>query len=1290
MKLKANRLTAAVLTASALTITGCLPEVPYLDRDVRDDVFYFVMPDRFENGDLSNDLGGLSGDKYIHGFDLFSKGMYHGGDMVGLESRLDYLKDLGITAIWMTPILKNQAVQGSPEDFSSAYHGYWTLDFTQIDPHLGSNDDLQSLIDAAHERNMKVYFDIITNHTADVIKYEECHDADGISNGKPCSYVSLEEKANGNGLTPFVPAGMENAKVPEWLNDPQYYNNQGDSTFSGENSIYGDFSGLDDLDTTQPAVVEGMIDIFKNIVSEFKPDGFRIDTVKHVNIEFWQQFSPAIMEHAKSEGIPNFFMFGEVYDGNPQFLSQFTTVGKLPSVLDFGIQGAASSVFANNGGTHALSNLFAQDDVYSDADSDASLLMNFGGNHDMGRIGMFINNGNPLASDDEKLARAKLFNAFMFFARGISVIYYGDEQGFTGDGGDQDAREDMFPSMVDIYNDNDLIGTNATTAVSNFDPEHPLYQAIADYAEVYKAHRTLRYGVQVNRYSEDGGLYAFSRVDEDNREYLVVFNADTSNRSLTLPATANLYKPVVGTDKVKADAEGNITLDIAALDFAIYQAASPARKSPKSNFTLTGVPDGAAVAGRVDLSLELEEALSVLPTYTATFEASTDGGLSYTTLATDRTAPYRLFWQTGDLADGTDVIVRATLDNGQGKTTTSQLSMIIDSRVPETVTVDYENGNLRDSLYVADHNGGLQGPIALDNGTFTFNWDEDDDSQLLVFVNQNGDEFAIDKPVQITRSNIVALSEENAEGNLQAYVYVNNAGDVAKEDNDTGFLATELPLDAGAPAPLGDDLNVRGGLNGWGTDAMTYVGNQTYKAQIVVDKGDVEFKFADSTWSTVNIGGRVSEYGLVRGSNPGNLTNHFDERALYNFYLVSTELEGNPVILHFINKEVGPVGETLFVKGSLNGWSNDTPLAYIGNNTYETTIALTAGDYQFKLANSDWSWERVIADGQADLDVAETVVTSGANIALNAQYDANYTFSYLYDETLTVSSDYVSPDEPALQVVFKKPDNWGDAINIYFWEAATTETPAWPGIAMADLGDGWFGFTFNEGSNAANVIFNDGANQTANLYRDKNGCYVDAAWQDSCPPYLGDSEPVDTLSVRFEAPADWANVNVYYWNTAPVTATVDWPGVAATPLYGNWWTFEFPEGVTAANVIFNNGSGAQTGDLYREGDGCYGFDTATWSDDCTVSMTVYFEKPADWGTALNTYFFNATAPSPAWPGNAMTDLGSNWYSYAFPDGVFAANVIFNDGANQTADLYREGDGCYDLATDAWSDTCAHP
>ena len=103
------------------------------------------------------------------------KGFYHGGDIDGLVSQLDYIEGLGTTAIWLTPAFKNRPVQGVEPDISAGYHGYWITDFTQIDPHLGTNDDLRTLVDEAHARGIKVFFDIITNHTADVIGYAGGH-----------------------------------------------------------------------------------------------------------------------------------------------------------------------------------------------------------------------------------------------------------------------------------------------------------------------------------------------------------------------------------------------------------------------------------------------------------------------------------------------------------------------------------------------------------------------------------------------------------------------------------------------------------------------------------------------------------------------------------------------------------------------------------------------------------------------------------------------------------------------------------------------------------------------------------------------------------------------------------------------------------------------------------------------------------------------------------------------------------------------------------------------------------
>lgn len=298
---------------------------PYSQRDITDEVFYFVLPDRFYNANANNDLGADINDKKRvisrGGFDKTNKGMYHGGDLQGLTEKLPYLDEMGVTAIWLTPILRNKAVQAG----SSGYHGYWILDFTEIDPHFGTNGDLKTFIDKAHQRNIKVFFDIIANHTADVIKYKECHGDDGLGwlitsqekdKNSGCPYISLAELDQGKHYTIIIPKGEEQLKSPAWLNDTKYYHNQGDSTWQGESSQNGDFAGLDDIKTEDPVVVNGFIDIYNKIIDEFKPDGFRIDTMKHVNIEFWQQFSPALIKHAKQQGINNFFMFGEVYSAD--------------------------------------------------------------------------------------------------------------------------------------------------------------------------------------------------------------------------------------------------------------------------------------------------------------------------------------------------------------------------------------------------------------------------------------------------------------------------------------------------------------------------------------------------------------------------------------------------------------------------------------------------------------------------------------------------------------------------------------------------------------------------------------------------------------------------------------------------------------------------------------------------------------------------------------------------------------------------------------------------------------
>ncbi|WP_066646701.1 MULTISPECIES: alpha-amylase family glycosyl hydrolase [Sphingomonas] len=579
----------------------------YRARLPEDEVIYFVLPDRFENGDPANDKGGLSGDRLTTGFDPAAKGFYHGGDLKGLIKRLDYIQHLGVTAIWVGPIFKNKPVQGPPGNESSGYHGYWITDFTQVDPHLGSNTDFKALVDAAHARGIKIYMDIIVNHTADVIKYRECvpdrncpyrSKADfpfsrrggvtgpainpafaGDAVQTPDNFAKLTDPSYA--YTPYLPKGEEHAKTPDWLNDMTLYHNRGDSVWTGESVTYGDFSGLDDVATEHPKVVAGMIDIFGDWIDRFGIDGFRIDTAKHVNPEFWQAFVPAMQARAKAKGIPNFHIFGEVATGefDPALLARHTRVDKLPAVLDFGFAVGVAKAVAEGKGTDILAELFADDALYEGGANAARTLPTFLGNHDAGRFSTFVRQLSPKADAAEQLARVKLAHAMLLTLRGVPTIYSGDEQGFVGDGGDQDAREDLFASKVASYNDNVLLGTKSTTAQANFDEAHPLYRLIADLAKLRVAHPALTRGRTVVRAaSQQAGLFAVSRIDAaSGEEVLLVFNTDTKPLSANVaidPATSRLTG-LRGACPAAPTAPGSVAVKLAPLDFMICKAERP-------------------------------------------------------------------------------------------------------------------------------------------------------------------------------------------------------------------------------------------------------------------------------------------------------------------------------------------------------------------------------------------------------------------------------------------------------------------------------------------------------------------------------------------------------------------------------------------------------------------------------------------------------------------------------------------------------------------------------------------
>ncbi|KJY21147.1 sulfonate ABC transporter ATP-binding protein [Streptomyces sp. NRRL S-104] len=591
-------------------------------NDLTREQFYFVLPDRFANGDPRNDRGGLTGSRLETGLDPTDKGFYQGGDLKGLTDRLDYIKGLGTTAIWMAPIFKNQPVQGKGDDVSAGYHGYWITDFTQVDPHFGTNADLERLIDKAHAKGMKVFFDVITNHTADVVDYREASYSYLSKGAFPYltkDGVPFDDKdyADGKGKfpkvdgesfprTPFVPAAKKNLKVPGWLNDPTMYHNRGDSTFAGESSEQGDFFGLDDLWTERPEVVSGMEKIYEKWVKDFRIDGFRIDTVKHVNTEFWTQWATALDAYAAERGRDDFFMFGEVYSADTAVTSPYVTRGRLDATLDFPLQDAIRAYASQGAAASRLGSVLADDYRYTSGKANAYEQVTFLGNHDMGRFGAFLKQDRPGAAEQELLGRYRLANELMFFSRGNPVVYSGDEQGFTGAGGDKDSRQPLFASKVADYLDDDQLGTARTHASDAYDPEHPLYKEISALSKLTKAHPALRDGIQSERFS-DGSVYAFARTDARTRtEYLVAANNGAESRTVEIDAPAGTqYRTLYGgTALIRASAAGKLTVVVPALGSVVLRAVAPlAAPTAKPALTLKAPAPGAA--GTVELSADV-------------------------------------------------------------------------------------------------------------------------------------------------------------------------------------------------------------------------------------------------------------------------------------------------------------------------------------------------------------------------------------------------------------------------------------------------------------------------------------------------------------------------------------------------------------------------------------------------------------------------------------------------------------------------------------------------------------
>jgi glycosidase len=513
---------------------------------------YFVMPDRYANGSTDNDTGGLSGPRTRTGFDPTDPAFYHGGDLPGLTEHLQRIKDLGFTALLLTPVVK----QDPFENGSASYHGSWGLDFTTVDPHLGSDADFAALVGAAHGLDLKVYLDVVVNHTADVVQlngtsyssvpYRDCH-------GKrfnPARYVTGRFpclKAANMPRVPFVAPASRSLKKPAWLNDPLDYHDRGNIDFGSCSDTcfeQGDLDGLDDLFTEKPSVQNGLAQIYAEWITRFHVDGFHVDTAKHVNAAFFRLWVPKIRAAAKAVGIPAFPVFGEVTTNDATDLSYYVRDRGLPQVLDFPFQEAATSYASGASGARGIADRLDADDYFRTANGVDPAFTTFLGNHEMGRAAQQILSEAPGLSPGELLQHVLLGYDLLYLLRGAPAVLYGDEVGMIGLGGDEQARQDMFPTQVTDWQAQARVGGQPIGKGTSFDvTQNPIETHLRMLSALRDAHPELATGASIVRYAK-GAVLVVSRIDlATKRETVVGFNNSDTAATLTVPtASGNSLK----------------------------------------------------------------------------------------------------------------------------------------------------------------------------------------------------------------------------------------------------------------------------------------------------------------------------------------------------------------------------------------------------------------------------------------------------------------------------------------------------------------------------------------------------------------------------------------------------------------------------------------------------------------------------------------------------------------------------------------------------------------------------
>ncbi len=481
------------------------------------DVMYLIMPDRFANGDPANDE--LAEAPRSH--DRAKARAYHGGDLRGIREHLDYLRDLGVTTLWLTPIVKN----GATED----YHGYGVVDLYAVEPHLGSLREYQELVAAAHQRQMKIVFDIVPNHVGAKHPWAAKPPLPDWFHGTVQQHMNSSAPVSGSFYSEAENQGHD---LFEALVDPHA------PPRLWRNLTEGWFADLlPDMNTENPVVEQYLVQNAIWWTEASGLDGFRVDTFPYVSRQFWARW------HAGLRRIyPELTTIGEVFHPDASVTSFFAGGQKrydgidtgVTTLFDYPMYFALRDALLNDTPAGRIADILRHDSLYPRPEE----LVTFFGNHDVARFA---------SAKGSSTAKLKLAFALTLTLRGIPELYYGDEIGMPG-GGDPDNRRD-FPGgwREDVK--------NAFTEAGRTREQQEIFGYVRALLRLRREHTALSSGRSWHLFSDEA-TYVFMRETEEERVMVIIQNSPQPREfRFTLAETAAQNAARVSRLFGEADAE---------------------------------------------------------------------------------------------------------------------------------------------------------------------------------------------------------------------------------------------------------------------------------------------------------------------------------------------------------------------------------------------------------------------------------------------------------------------------------------------------------------------------------------------------------------------------------------------------------------------------------------------------------------------------------------------------------------------------------------------------------------